>query len=65
VVLLLDLPKLLKEVQVQLQPQQGMAKRILKLGLRTNCMIALILSLKDCLTIRVDLKEKRRRDMHH
>ena len=64
-VLLLDLPMILKKVQVQLQPQQGRAKRIFKLRLRMNCMITLIMSLKNYLTLtRLFLKEKRR-DMPH
>jgi len=40
---------LIRKVQLQLQPQQGWAKRIFKLGLRMNYMIAMILSLKNYL----------------
>jgi len=62
-VLLLDLPMLLRKVLIQLQPsQQGGAKRRFKLGLRINYMIAVIQSLK-LLTTRVSLEGKRRRDM--
>ena len=46
--------------------QQGGAKTRFKLGLGINCMIALILSLKNYLTLTsVSLKGKRMRDMLH
>jgi len=66
VVLLLDLPMLLRKVQVQLQHQPRRVKRRLKLGFKMNCMIALILSFKDYLTLRrVFQKGKRRKNIPH
>jgi len=59
---------LLRKVQVQLQLQHNLRriKRRLKFKFKMNCMIALIPSLKDYLTLtRVSLKGKRRSNMPH
>jgi len=49
--LLLNLLNLLKKVWVQLQPQQKETKRIFKLKLKINCMIVLIIILKNYLIL--------------
>ena len=63
-VLLLDLPMLLRKIKVQLQHNPKRVKRRLKFKFKMNCVIVLIPSLKDYLTLtRFSQKQKRKRDM--
>jgi len=67
VVLLLDLHMLLRKVQVQLQLQHKLrrVKKRLNVRFKMNCMIALIPSLKNYLTLTRVSQEGKMRDMPH